>query len=345
MIAAEFSAAVDERPAGRELPRGHVNAVLASHPGPKALFVARSTTGWVGWAEPASGRPKDGVLFPLPDRPPASGRAQPSAPHGRVVAGTPRLAVDDVWTGLRFEAAIASIRPVPVYRNTTHPRRFTVATDNAEPPSDKAVTAPCRCLASDAVEDRHRSGCLIKQTIARVNVKLEAESGQDPWLIADLVESGPEWGHDAVLPNGAVLLLVASPPPLLPGGLWQRQDKLLVAVTEESYGVEVERCGTFRCGLCGDCRREPEYVEQRVQEIRDAAEAFTAALAAYDKATAAWKKVVAWDIGDDYDLAHDDKSMGKRWLATSRRGLRGTELLIAAHLATVEKLAEVARGD
>jgi hypothetical protein len=47
-------------------PRGHVNAVLASHPGPKALFIARSTTGWVGWAGPVSGGPKDGVLFPLP---------------------------------------------------------------------------------------------------------------------------------------------------------------------------------------------------------------------------------------------------------------------------------------
>jgi hypothetical protein len=220
-----------------------------------------------------------------------------------------------------------------------------VATDTAEPSSDGHTLAPCGCLPWDAVEGRHRSGCLIKQTIARVNVKLKAESGQDPWPIADLVESCPEWGHDAVLPNGAVLLLVASPPPLLPDGLWQRQDTLLVPVTEESYGDEVEQCGNFQCGMCGSCRRDRDYAEQRVQEIRDAAEAFTAALAAFDKARAAWKGVVAWDIGDDYDLAHDDKSVGKRWLATSRRGLRGTELIMTAHLAKVEKFQEVARGD
>lgn len=220
-----------------------------------------------------------------------------------------------------------------------------MTTDNAEPPPDDAVTAPCRCLALDAVEGRHRTECLIKQTIARVTVKLEAESGQDPWLIADLVESRPEWGHDAVLPNGAVLLLVASPPPRLPGGLWQRQDTLLVPVTEESYRDEVQQCDTFRCGLCSSCRREPLYVQQRVQELREAADAFTAAVAAFDKAKAAWTMVVTWDIGDAYDLAHDDKSIGKHWLATSRRGLRGTELIIAAHLATVEKLQEAARDD
>jgi hypothetical protein len=148
-----------------------------------------------------------------------------------------------------------------------------------------------------------------------------------------------------VLPNGAVLLLVASPPPVLPAGLWQRQDTLLVAVTEESYGDEVEQCGNLRCGMCGGCRREREYTEQRVQEIRDAAEAFTVALAAIDKASAAWKRVVAWDIGDDYDLDPDDKSSGRHWLATSRRGLRGTELIMAAHLAKVEKHEEAARGD
>lgn len=220
-----------------------------------------------------------------------------------------------------------------------------MATDTAKPPSDGHTSAPCGCLASDAVEGRHRPGCLIKQTIARVNAKLEAESGQDPWPIADLVESCPEWGHDAVLPNGAVLLLVASPPPVLPAGLWQRQDTLLVAITEDSYGDEVEQCGNVRCGLCGRCRREREYLEQRVQEIRDAAEAFTAALAAIDTARAAWKRVVAWDIGDAYDLAHDDKRMGRHWLATSRRGLRGTQLIMAAHLAKVEKLEEASRGD
>jgi hypothetical protein len=220
-----------------------------------------------------------------------------------------------------------------------------VATDTTTPSSDGHMLAPCGCLASDAVESRHRSECLIKQTIAQVNVKLEAETGQDPWPIADLVESCPEWGHDAVLPNGAVLWLVTSPPPLLPGGLWQRQDTLLVAVTEESYGDQVDRCRSLRCGMCDYCRSEREYVEQRVQEIRDAAEALTTAMAAFDRASAAWTKVVAWDIGQGYDLASDDKNLGGQWLDTSRRGLRGTELIMAAHLAKVEKLEETARGD
>jgi hypothetical protein len=119
VIAAEFG--VDERPAGRELPRSHVNAVLASHPGPKALFIARSTTGWVGWAGPASGGPKDGMQLPLPIDPEHPARHIQARRMAQWWLERHDWAVDDVWTGLRFEAATAPIRPVPVSSNTTHP--------------------------------------------------------------------------------------------------------------------------------------------------------------------------------------------------------------------------------
>src|SRR5262245_50371325 len=192
-------------------------------------------------------RPPEGRrAVPAPGRGRAAGRAHPGTTHGRVVAGTPRLGCR---RRLDRDALRSRHRPYPTRSGLPQhhrPRRFTVTTEPAETASADSRVALCRCLASDAVEGRHRPGCLIAQTIARVNRKLQAESGQDPWSIADLVESGAEWGHDAVLPNGAVLLLVASPPPVLPSGLWQRQDTLLVAVTKESYADEVEQCGTFQ---------------------------------------------------------------------------------------------------
>jgi hypothetical protein len=65
------------------------------------------------------------VLFPLPIDLPIDPEHPARHIHARRMAEwwleRHDWAVDDVWTGLRFEAATAPIRPIPIYSNTTHP--------------------------------------------------------------------------------------------------------------------------------------------------------------------------------------------------------------------------------
>lgn len=107
-IAAAFG--VDERTSASSVPHADLAVIIDQHGGHRCdprVYICRSATGWVAWAGPGAGRPRDGLLFPVPTdaKNACAMTAWQLDRHGWMVAGD--------WQQLRFGAVTAPIRRLP----------------------------------------------------------------------------------------------------------------------------------------------------------------------------------------------------------------------------------------